>query len=219
MSEINQLKSQSGPSGKSLNPGGARTSMGDRFLEVSTRRGLRARPKIRQIPMGFCALLRPGIFCFSSQPPARSVTISPLSQRPLSRSSSPRQGLLLVARVHIPERLEPSQLRLKERLCPSMRRGCALSAGSRYRCDDRHCPVGRSFRLSDPRSHRYRESDADGQIVASRKDYLCRASLQGGGPFSLCRSHTSRNRQLPSALLRECHHAPRSASPPSGASL
>jgi hypothetical protein len=81
--------------------------------------------------VGVSRFTETGIFCFSNQPPARSVPISPRYQRPLSRPSSPRQGLLLVARENIPERLEPSQLRLKERSCPSMRRGRACLAGSR----------------------------------------------------------------------------------------
>src|ERR1700732_813001 len=77
------------------------------------------------------ALLRRVTFCFSSQPPERRVKISPRSQRRLSHSPSPRQGLLLVARGNIPERLVPTWRRAKERHYPLMLQGCAVSAGSR----------------------------------------------------------------------------------------
>jgi hypothetical protein len=61
-------------------------------------------------------LERGATFYFSSQPPARRVKISPRFQRLPSRSSSPRQGLLLVVRANIPERLEPTRRKAKGRV-------------------------------------------------------------------------------------------------------
>jgi hypothetical protein len=83
--------------------------------------------------VGVTRIKATGDFLFFKSPPARRVRISPRSQRPPSRSPSPRQVLLPVARVNFPERPEPTRRMAKERRCPAMRRGCAFSAGSRIR--------------------------------------------------------------------------------------
>jgi hypothetical protein len=69
----------------------------------------------RGISCGYALYCDWGSFVFQGNLRHGYVRISPRSQRPLSRSSTPRQGLLLVARVRIPERLAPSQVRSKER--------------------------------------------------------------------------------------------------------